>query len=94
MEHTMEQEMERREVTKTEKDEQKVITALCNPDEEWSPRLTADAISDIEDGRYEYFVGVGDQEVDILVVPRGPGKYLRTSRDETEANNLDELDDC
>ena len=86
--------MESREVTHTGKDEHEVITKLCNPESEWKSVSAKKAIKQIDDRTHEYFVGGGEQIVPVLVVPRGVGKYLRTSRDETDANNLDELPDC
>lgn len=85
-----------RKVTKSRKDKDGDITALCNPDATWwSPRLKKDAISDIESGSYRYFVKVGNNEVDIHVVDDpNKGKYLRTGKDATTRNNLDDLPDC
>jgi hypothetical protein len=86
--------MARRKVTHSRKDEDGDITALCNPVSFWSPRLKAGAISDIESKTHQYFVRVGDQEVDIHVVDGSTGKYLRTDPDKTSTNNLDDLPDC
>lgn len=84
-----------RKVTKSGKDNDGDITALCNPDVWWSPRQKADAISDIESGSYRYFVKVSNNEVDIHVVDDpNKGKYLRTDPDKTTSNNLDDLPDC
>jgi hypothetical protein len=84
-----------RKVTHSGKNPDGDITALCNPGEFWSPRNKEDAIRDIERGDYSYYVeapGVGP--VDIEVVPGSNGKYLRTERDRTTRNNLDDLPDC
>ncbi len=88
--------MARRQVTKTRKDIDGDITALCNPSEYWSPRAKADAISDIESNTHSYYVMVSNsQEVDIHVVnDPNKGKYLRTDPDKTSSNNLDDLPDC
>lgn len=59
--------MARREVTHSRKGSDGDITALCNPGAPWSPRSKADAIADIESGIHQYFVGVGEKEVDVHV---------------------------
>jgi hypothetical protein len=85
----------KRYVTKTGKDEDGDITKLCNDDAAWSPRSKADAISDIDDRDHEYFVSwPSDEETQIHVVRGATGKYLRTDRDDTTKNNLDDLPDC
>ena len=86
--------MARRKVTQSRKNDEGDITALCNPGAIWSPRFKAGAISDIESGTHQYFVGIGSKEVDIQVVDGPSGKYLRTDPDKTSSNNLDDLPDC
>lgn len=87
--------MARREVTRSRKDSDGDITALCKTGEAWSPRNKRDAIDDIETERHSYFVDVtGVGEVDIHVVNGPNGKYLRTDPDRTSRNNLDDLPDC
>lgn len=82
-------------MTKTEKDKDGDITAPCNPMYYWSPRAKSEAIKDIETGSYNYFVQIpGEGKVYIEVVKGENGKYLRTDRDKTTRNNLDELPDC
>jgi hypothetical protein len=85
-----------RYVTQTGKDRDGDITALCNSAESWSPRYKADAIRDIENKTQSYKVRWNDGiETDIHVVndPQ-KGKYLRTDKDSTTRNNLDDLPDC
>jgi hypothetical protein len=85
----------KRYVDKTGKDEDGDITKLCNNDAAWSPRSKADAIDDIEDGDHEYWVAwPGEEDTRIRVVNGPTGKYLRTDRDDTTGNNLDDLPDC
>ena len=88
----------KRYVTATRKDMDGDITALCNSGALWSPRSKADAIRDIEYGNYEYWVRwgilLGGRETPIHVVNGRYGKYLRTDRDGTTKNNLDDLPDC
>lgn len=82
-----------RQVLRSRKDKDGNITALCG-DGYWSPRLKADAISDIELKLHTYHVGSGPSRVDIHVVNGASGKYLRTDPDKTTRNNLDDLPDC
>ena len=87
--------MATRYVNKSGKDMDGDITKLCNGGEIWSPRLKADAIRDIDDRVHEYRVKWSDgQETVIKVVNGATGKYLRTQRDGSTKNNLDDLPDC
>jgi hypothetical protein len=88
--------MAKRAVNKTGKDSDGDITKLCNGGQIWSPRMKADAIADIESGSHSYYVTWTDgAETDIHVVNDSTkGKYLRTDKDSTERNNLDDLPDC
>jgi len=83
-----------RQVTKTKKDEDGDILALCNPFSTWSPRWKSDAIADIEKKIYRYYLEIDNKEVNIHVVKGSRGKYLRTDPDKTVNNNLDYLPDC
>jgi hypothetical protein len=83
-----------RPVTKTGKDSQGDITRLCHPGEHWSPRSKADAIRDIEQRLHTYYVPWTSGRTEIRVVDGPRGKYLRTDRDNTTRNNLDDLPDC
>jgi hypothetical protein len=83
-----------REVTRTRKDKNNVITALCNPSAGWSPRSKADAINDIEFKTHTYHVKWPEKRTEIRVVNDRDGKYLRTDRDNTTRNNLLDLPDC
>ena len=84
-----------RAVYKTGKNSTGDITALCNEGESWSPRSKANAISDIENKVHTYYVPWKSGRTEIRVV-NDPvkGKYLRTDRDNTTRNNLDDLPDC
>ena len=85
----------KRYVTATRKDKDRDITALCNAGAPWSPRSKSGAISDIENKTHEYWVNwLNSPETRIRVVGSGTGKYLRTDRDSTTRNNLDDLPDC
>ena len=87
--------MAKRYVRQTGKDKDGDITRLCNSGEFWSPRSKADAIQDSESGTHEYWVNWANYpETKIRVVTGTRGKYLRTDRDQTSKNNLDDLPDC
>lgn len=83
-----------RAVFKTGKDSDGDITKLCNEGQMWSPRMKADAISDIENGIHTYYVPWQTGRTEVRVVHGPNGKYLRTDRDNTTRNNLDDLPDC
>lgn len=84
-----------RRVTHTGKDRDGDILCLCNGGETWSPRQKANAIYDIDNQIHSYYVlWTGGQRTDIQVVNGPRGKYLRTDRDNTTRNNLDDLPDC
>ncbi len=86
--------MARRAVRRTGKDSDGDITKLCNQGSAWSPRSKAGAIQDIEFGTHSYYVPWTDGDTEIRVVNGPTGKYLRTDRDNTSRNNLDDLPDC
>lgn len=87
--------MSRRAVYRTGKDSEGDVTKLCNSSESWSPRRKADAIGDIETGSHSYYVPWPDgQQTEVRVVSGPGGKYLRTDKDSTTRNNLDDLPDC
>ena len=87
--------MAKRYVTRSGKDRDGDITRLCNPGADWSPRTKASAIADIDGGTHEYWVNwTNAPETRIRVVAGTNGKYLRTDRDTTSRNNLDDLTDC
>jgi len=84
-----------RRVTHIGKDRDGNITKLSNPNESWKYRMKNDAINDIEAGVHTYYVQWPEKRTNIHVVndPK-KGKYLRTDRDNTSRNNLDELPNC
>ena len=86
--------MSDRAVRQTGKDSDGDITKLCNSGETWSPRSKADAIRDIDNGIHTYYVPWESGRTEIHVVKGATGKYLRTDRDNTSMNNLDDLPDC
>jgi len=87
--------MSDRAVYKTGKDVLGNITSLCNDGASWSPRVSADAIRDIENRTHTYHVPWKSGRTEIRVVTGSNGrKYLRTDRDGTSKNNLDDLPNC
>ena len=86
--------MSDRAVRNTGKDRDGDITKLCDPGQAWSPRIKADVIRDIEGGIHTYYVPWQSGRTEIRVVNGPTGKYLRTDRDSTSKNNLDDLPDC
>ncbi|VAW42606.1 hypothetical protein MNBD_GAMMA01-1382 [hydrothermal vent metagenome] len=86
--------MSDRAIINTGKDRDGDITQLCNPGQSWSPRSKVDAIRDIESGTHTYYVPWQSGRTEIRVVNGASGKYLRTDRDNTSRNNLDDLPDC
>ena len=83
-----------RKVTQTGKDTDGDITSLCNPGQWWSPRDRGDAIKDIDDGAYTYYVEEQSPRSEVKVVSRGGKKHLQTTSDGSSKNNLDNLPDC
>jgi Protein of unknown function (DUF3892) len=83
-----------RAVYKSGKNPQGDITSLCHDGAYWSPRGKWDAIQDIESGAHTYHVPWPEGRTEIRVVHAASGKYLRTDRDNTTRNNLDDLPDC
>ncbi len=83
-----------RHVTRSGKDADGDITALCNPNAWWSPRQKGDAVRDIETGTHAYYVGSGTSRVNVHVVNGPTGKYLRTDGDPKSQNNLNNLPNC
>ena len=81
-------------VTHVAKDRDGDILVLLNPNESWAQRHSSWAISDIVAERHRYFVqGVNDSLHEIHVVNGPHGRYLRSSADVIENNNLDFLPD-
>lgn len=86
-----------RPVRKTGKSSDGDIASLCNDGSSWSPVSKAQAIRDIETRTHTYHVPwtTGRTEIRVVEDPTvSGGKYLRTDRDSTSKNNLDDLPDC
>ena len=62
--------------------------------ERWR-RSQQEAINDIETGRYTFYVHVGGYQADVIVAMSQWGhKYLRTTSDTTQKDNLLSLPEC
>ena len=83
--------MAQRHVTRSGKDRDGDITALCG---DWGRAPKADAISDINSGRHTYYTNVGGNRAQVRVVTRNGRPYLTTAADASGRNNLDNLPDC
>lgn len=80
-----------RSVTHATQDNSGNTAYLGNPGYSWSPRPARDVIADIDSGAHTYHVPWQTGRTDIHVVTGTHGRYLRTDRDNTTRNNLDEL---
>lgn len=81
-----------RRVTRTGKDFDGDITALCGP---WGRRGKADAIRDIENRWHTYYVlDSYRRRANVQVVDGRTGKYLRTDPNASCSDNLDSLPNC
>jgi len=52
------------------------------------------AIKDIEDKKYEFYVSVGGKSVDVIVAKHNGSKYLKTESDSYSPDNLLALSEC
>lgn len=84
-----------RAVRQARKDSDGDIAAIGDTGSSWSPRSKADAINDIDSGGINYYVPWNSGRTEIRVVNSTRyGRYLRTDRDDTEKNNLEDLPSC
>lgn len=51
-------------------------------------------IREIENGEYEYYVEEGGQTVDVIVATNNGRKYIKTTADDEQPNNLLSLPEC
>lgn len=52
------------------------------------------AIKRIESGESEFYVSVNGKTANVIVIDSSYGKYIRTKKDSTEADNLLSLPEC
>lgn len=77
-----------RKVKSIKKDRNGNITALCNAEESWSPRLKADVVKDITENKKSYYV---QQVARRSYVRVASGNALITTSDAKSQNHLDRL---
>jgi hypothetical protein len=53
-----------------------------------------EAIASVENGSYSFFVSAGGRAVDVIVAVHSGHKYLKTSADGLQPNNLLALPEC
>ena len=81
-----------RPVRQTGKDRDGDITSLADGGQRWSPIPKWRAIQDIENGSHTYYVPWLSGRTEIRVITTATGaKHLRTDRDATTRNNLEDL---
>lgn len=80
-----------RRVTGSGKNWQGDITSLCGT---WGTVDKDTAIGHIENRTHRYYVYEQAPAVDVIVVREGFSKYLRTTPDRSNNNNLDNLPGC
>ena len=84
--------MANRRVTRTGKDRDTDITALCGA---WGRTAKAMAIFQIETGTHTYFVQDSYSRTAVVQVVNGrTGKYLRSDPNSSCSDNLDSLPNC
>ena len=84
--------MAERRVTRTGKDYDRDITALCGS---WGRASKTDAIRHIEFRLHNYYVqDFRGRRADVHVVNGPTGKYLRTDPNSACSDNLDNLPNC
>lgn len=76
-----------RRVRSTKKDRNGNIIALCNPEQSWSPRRTADVLRDIRSGAKSYYVQGQKRRTYVRAV----SGMLQTTADATDDNSLARL---
>lgn len=80
-----------RVITAVAKDKKDRIVAIGNPGEEWSPLTTAEAIVHIGLDLHTYTTSANGTGSRIVIVNQGGRHYLRSSKDATHSDNLDDL---
>lgn len=73
------------------------ITSIggVNPDGNRWKRSQQQAVADIENGTYQYYVLVNGSAVNVIVAKSASGnKYIKTTADGEQPNNLLSLPEC
>ena len=61
---------------------------------DWGKTSQPQAIREIEDGTYSYYVNVRGNKVKVIVAVHSGNKYLKTEADTTTVDNLLSLQEC
>ena len=80
-----------RRVRSVKRDKRGNIVALCNSEAQWSPRRKAQVIRDILDNKTSYYVQEQERRSYVRVLD---GETLRTTRDTTSENSLENLSEA
>lgn len=80
--------MENREVTKTIKNQQGEIVALCNDGELWSPKLRSIVVPEIELKINRYYVKQENEEIEVQVANGSESKKLLIANPKRDNINL------
>ena len=80
-----------RAVRQVGKDQTGNIISLADSGQPWSPRSSEDCVRDIETRTHSYHVPWLRGHTEIQVAKDASGRYLRTDRDDTMVNNLEDL---
>lgn len=82
-----------RKVTHVKKDSSGTITHLCNPGIfDWGCETVQQVLSHLDNKTHRYFVREhGIFDVDVVPVGSGANRYVRTTADATDSNNLENL---
>jgi hypothetical protein len=78
-------------VRSVKRDKRGNIVALCNSEAQWSPRRKAQVIRDILDNKTSYYVQEQERRSYVRVLD---GETLRTTRDTTSENSLENLSEA
>lgn len=94
----MAQSIEIRCINKSDRDnpyERILYIGGVNPDNTRWKLSQIQAIADIENGKYSFYVNKGGQKVNVIIgVSQYGNKYLKTTSDNLEPNNLLSLPEC
>jgi hypothetical protein len=77
-----------REVTLVLKTRSGDILALCNPEEDWTPKSKKSAIYEIENGIHRYYIKIENREIAICIDTLLKGKFLIARDDGSDENFL------
>lgn len=76
------------------KNENGTLAAVGHSGEWWSPKPVADVVSDIDLGLHTYYVEETGVRTRVQTKGTAPNKYIETTADRTDKNNLLNLGKC